>query len=377
MSKNTLFDRVWEAHTVRILPDGRTQLFIGLHLIHEATTAPAFNALREEGRKVLFPERTFATVDHTVPTDDRSRPLRDEEAEAVTDALEKNAKDFGIGTTQVKDVLASQCLFVRKPKVRQIKVNGHLNPRVYAKDVILAIIRKLGVKGGIGYAYEYTGDVIKALDMDGRMTICNMTIEGQALVGYINPDLKTVAYLCGRPFVPEGIKFLERSISWLGSASGSDAEFDKIVEMDGEDITPMATWGTNPGQSVGVSEPIPLDADPKALEFMGFEAGKPIKGTKVDVAFIGSCTNGRISDFRTAAWLIKRNGLKVASGVRALAVPGSEATKKEAEAEGLHEIFQQAGFRWGEPGCSMCLAMNPDKLVGRELCVSTSNRNAE
>nr|KKS48863.1 MAG: 3-isopropylmalate dehydratase, large subunit [Candidatus Giovannonibacteria bacterium GW2011_GWF2_42_19] len=424
MSKNTLFDRVWEAHTVRILPDGRTQLFIGLHLIHEVTTAPAFNALREEGRKVLFPERTFATVDHTVPTDDRSRPLRDEEAEAVTDALEKNAKDFGIrlaglgdprqgivhvigpglgltqpgmtiacgdshtsthgafgsiafgiGTTQVKDVLASQCLFVRKPKVRQIKVNGHLNPRVYAKDVILAIIRKLGVKGGIGYAYEYTGDVIKALDMDGRMTICNMTIEGQALVGYINPDLKTVAYLCGRPFVPEGIKFLERSISWLGSASGSDAEFDKIVEMDGEDITPMATWGTNPGQSVGVSEPIPLDADPKALEFMGFEAGKPIKGTKVDVAFIGSCTNGRISDFRTAAWLIKRNGLKVASGVRALAVPGSEATKKEAEAEGLHEIFQQAGFRWGEPGCSMCLAMNPDKLVGRELCVSTSNRN--
>lgn len=424
MSKNTLFDKVWDAHTVRVMPNGQTQLFIGLHLIHEVTTAPAFDALREEGHRVLFPNLTFATVDHIVPTDDRSRPFLDGQAEKQIQAIEKNVRDFGIefaglgdprqgivhvigpesgrtqpgmtiacgdshtathgafgsiafgiGTTQVKDVLASQCLFVRKPRVRQIRVDGELKPGVYAKDVILAIINKLGIKGGIGYAYEYAGSVIDALNMEERMTVCNMSIEGGALVGYVNPDERTIEYLRGRKYVPKGPAFQNLAEWWLSLVSGPYAEFDEIVEMEGADIPPMATWGTNPGQSIGVSDRIPEDADLEALKFMGLEAGQLLKGTLVNVAFLGSCTNSRLTDFRVGAALIKKHNLKVATGVRALAVPGSEATKKLAEEEGLDEIFRQAGFRWGEPGCSMCLAMNPDKLVGREICVSTSNRN--
>ncbi|HEY4527708.1 MAG TPA: 3-isopropylmalate dehydratase large subunit [Candidatus Paceibacterota bacterium] len=424
MSKNTLFDKVWDAHTVRVMPNGQTQLFIGLHLIHEVTTAPAFDAMREEGHRVLFPSRTFATVDHIVPTDVRSRPFLDDQAEEMIKAIERNVRDFGIefaglgdsrqgivhvigpelgltqpgmtiacgdshtathgafgsiafgiGTTQVKDVLASQCLFVRKPKVQQIRVDGELRPGVYAKDVILAIINKLGVKGGIGYAYEYAGSVIGALNMEERMTVCNMSIEGGALVGYVNSDERTIEYLRGRKYVPKGPAFQNLVEWWLSLVSGPYAEFDNVVEMDGADIPPMVTWGTNPGQSVGASDRIPEDADLEALKFMGLEAGQLLKGTPINVAFLGSCTNSRPTDFRTAAGIIKRHNLKVAPGVRALAVPGSEATKKLVEREGLHEIFIKAGFRWGEPGCSMCLAMNPDKLVGRELCVSTSNRN--
>lgn len=428
MSKNTMFDKVWDRHTVRVLPNGQTQLLIGLHLIHEVTSPQAFPMLRERGLKVRFPQRTFATVDHIVPTsvEGRKRPFLDVIADEMLSEIEKNCREFGItffgldnenqgivhvigpelgltqpgmtiacgdshtsthgafgsiafgiGTTQVANVLASQCLLVQKPKVRQIKVNGELTPGVYAKDIILAIIGKLGVKGGIGYAYEYAGQAVEALDMEGRMTVCNMSIEGGATCGYVNPDYKTVSYLRGRKYVPQGDAYDLAAGTWLnyGHSSGADAEFDDIVELDGKTIPPMITWGITPGQVVGVDQNLPENADLEALAFMDFKAGQPIIGTKVDVAFIGSCTNGRITDLREAASIVQKHGLKVAKGVKALVVPGSETVRKQAVAEGLDEVFRNAGFDWRGAGCSMCLAMNPDKLVGRELCVSSSNRN--
>jgi 3-isopropylmalate/(R)-2-methylmalate dehydratase large subunit len=428
MSKNTMFDKVWDRHTVRLLPNGQSQLLIGLHLIHEVTSPQAFPMLRERGLKVRFPQRTFATVDHIVPTsiEGRKRPFLDVIADEMLSEIEKNCREFGIkffglgdegqgivhvigpelgltqpgqtiacgdshtsthgafgsiafgiGTTQVANVLASQCLLVQKPKVRQIKINGELARGVYAKDIILAIIGKLGVKGGIGYAYEYAGHAVEALDMEGRMTVCNMSIEGGATCGYVNPDYKTVNYLRGRKYVPQGDAYDLAAGTWLnyGHSSGADAEFDDIVELDGKTIPPMVTWGITPGQVVGVDQNLPENADPEALAFMGFEAGQPIIGTKVDVAFIGSCTNGRITDLREAAGIVQKHGLKVAKHVKALVVPGSEMVLKQAVAEGLDTIFRDAGFDFREAGCSMCLAMNPDKLVGRELCVSSSNRN--
>ncbi|MDQ3014315.1 MAG: 3-isopropylmalate dehydratase large subunit, partial [bacterium] len=282
---------------------------------------------------------------------------------------------FGIGTTQVANVLASQCLLVQKPKVRQIKVEGTLRPGVYAKDIILAIIGKLGVKGGIGYAYEYAGEAIEALDMEGRMTICNMSIEGGATCGYVNYDDVTFEYLRGRKYAPQGDALYEAGNRWAGLRSQQDAEYDDIVELDADSIAPMVTWGITPGQVVGVDQNLPDNADPEALAFMDFKAGQPIIGTKVDVAFIGSCTNGRITDLREAASIVQKHGLKVAKHVKALVVPGSESVLKQAVAEGLDKIFRDAGFDWRGAGCSMCLAMNPDKLVGHELCVSSSNRN--
>ena len=426
MSKNTLFDKVWNRHTVRVLPNGQTQLLIGLHLIHEVTSPQAFPMLRERGLKVRFPHRTFATVDHIVPTsvEGRKRPFLDVIADEMLTEIEKNCREFGIkffglgdegqgivhvigpelgltqpaqtiacgdshtsthgafgsiafgiGTTQVANVLASQCLLVQKPKVRQIKVSGKLAHGVYAKDIILAIIGKLGVKGGIGYAYEYAGDAIEALDMEGRMTVCNMSIEGGATCGYVNPDGKTIEYLGGRKYVPRGSEFNHAVDYWLEHRSDANAEFDDTVELDAKAIPPMVTWGITPGQVVGVDQNLPENADPEALAFMDFKAGQPIIGTKVDVAFIGSCTNGRITDLREAASIVQKHGLKVAKGVKALVVPGSEMVLKQAVAEGLDEIFRNAGFDWRGAGCSMCLAMNPDKLVGRELCVSSSNRN--
>lgn len=428
VSKNTLFDNVWNRHTVRVLPNGQTQLLIGLHLIHEVTSPQAFAMLRKRGLKVRFPHRTFATVDHIVPTsaEGRQRPFLDMLADEMLSEIEKNCRQFGItffglgderqgivhvigpelgltqpdmtiacgdshtsthgafgaiafgiGTTQVANVLASQCLLMEKPKVRQIKVNGELAPGVYAKDIILTIIGKLGVKGGIGYAYEYAGPAIKALGMEGRMTVCNMSIEGGATCGYVNPDETTVKYLQGRKYVPRGDAYNLAAEAWLsdGCVSGADAEFDDIVELDGKAIPPMVTWGISPGQVVGVDQNLPKNADPEALAFMGFRAGQPIIGTKVDVAFIGSCTNGRITDLREAASIVQKHGLKVASHVKALVVPGSEAVRKQAVVEGLDVIFRSAGFDFREAGCSMCLAMNPDKLVERELCVSSSNRN--
>jgi 3-isopropylmalate/(R)-2-methylmalate dehydratase large subunit len=429
MAGRTLYDKIWESHTVGILPTGQTQLFIGLHLIHEITTAPAFDMLRENGMDVAFPERTFATVDHIVPTDVRTRPFMDEEAETLIQALEKNVQQFGveffglesanqgivhvigpqlgltqpgmtlacgdshtsthgafgtlafgIGTSQVRDVLATQTLAMDKLKVRRISVDGALGTGVYAKDVILSIIRRLGVSGGKGYAYEYGGAVIDAMNMEERMTVCNMSIEGGALVGYVNPDATTFAYLKGRRYAPSGAAF-ERAVSyWKSVASDSDAKYDDLVTLDGKEIEPTVTWGINPGQSVGISEKLPKPeeyGDPegakKAYEHMGWQPGAPILGTSIDVAFIGSCTNGRLVDLRAAAKIAK--GRKVKPGIRALVVPGSAEVKKLAEQEGLHEIFEEAGFQWREAGCSMCLAMNPDKLSGREVSASSSNRN--
>jgi len=429
MAERTLYDKIWQSHTVGILSTGQTQLFIGLHLIHEITTAPAFDMLRENGMDVAFPERTFATVDHIVPTDIRQRPFLDSEAEELTKALEKNVQQFGveffgldspnqgivhvigpqlgltqpgmtlacgdshtsthgafgtlafgIGSSQVRDVLATQTLAMDKLKVRQIKVNGSLGTGVYAKDVILSIIRRLGVSGGKGFAYEYGGSVIDRMNMEERMTVCNMSIEGGALVGYVNPDATTFEFLRGRPYVPKGEAFERAANYWKSIASDADAKYDDVVNMEGKDIEPTVTWGINPGQAVGISEKLPRpdeygdpDGAKKAYEHMGWQPGSPILGTPINVAFIGSCTNSRMTDLRAAAKIAK--GRKVKAGIRALVVPGSAEVKKLAEQEGLHNIFKEAGFEWREAGCSMCLAMNPDKLNGREICASSSNRN--
>ena len=425
----TLLHKVWDAHTVRQLPSGQTQLFIGLHLVHEVTSPQAFQMLRERGLKVRLPERTFATVDHIVPTDLTDRPFIDDLAEEMIVAIEQNTTEFeipllniddqrqgivhvigpelgltqpgmtiacgdshtsthgafgavafGIGTSQVRDVLATQCLAMDPLKVRRINVNGALSEGVYAKDLILYIISKLGVKGGVGYGYEYGGQVIGAMSIEERMTVCNMSIEGGARVGYVNPDQTTYDYINGRPHAPEDF---DKAVTWWQSmASDADAKYDDVVEIDGADIGPTVTWGITPGQSVGISESLPELASfteaerssvQEAFDYMDFEPGQKIAGTKVDVAFIGSCTNGRLSDLREAAKIAK--GRKVAAGVKALVVPGSQQVRAAAEAEGLHEIFAEAGFQWRGAGCSMCLAMNPDKLQGRELCASSSNRN--
>ncbi len=424
MSKN-LFEKVWANHTVRELPSGQSQLFVGLHLVHEVTSPQAFQMLRERNLKVLYPERTFATVDHIVPTDVRARPFLDELAEEMMVAIERNTDEFelplygmndqrqgvvhvigpelgltqpgmtiacgdshtsthgafgaiafGIGTSQVRDVLASQCLALARPKVRRVEVNGQLAAGVYAKDVVLAIIHRLGVNGGVGYAYEFAGSAIESMDMEARMTVCNMSIEGGARCGYINPDQVTYEYLQGRPHVPKDGAFDEAVGWWQTMRSESDASFDDAASFDAASIKPTVTWGINPGQSCAVDESLPAADTPttaEALEFMGFEAEQPIAGVKIDVAFIGSCTNSRISDLREAARVAK--GRKVTSGIRALVVPGSHEVRDQAQAEGLDKIFKEAGFEWREPGCSMCLAMNPDKLQGRELCASSSNRN--
>lgn len=431
MSKGTLFDKVWDLHTVSILPSGQTQLFIGLHLIHEVTSPQAFAMLRERGLKVLFPERTVATVDHIVPTEDQARPFVDDLAEQMMEAIETNATSngirfysigsgdqgivhviapeqgltqpgmtiacgdshtsthgafgaiaFGIGTSQVRDVLASQTLALAKLKVRRVEVNGKLAPGVYAKDVILHIIRKLGVKGGVGYAYEFAGTTFEQMSMEERMTICNMSIEGGARCGYINPDQVTFEYLKGRDFAPKDADWDQAVTWWQSIRSDADAVYDDVVIYDATEIEPTITWGITPGQGIGVSEVIPIpeslaDGDQaiaqEAYKYMKLTPGDPIIGTKVDVCFIGSCTNGRISDLREAARIAE--GHQVAAGVKAFVVPGSERVKQQAEAEGLDQIFVNAGFEWREAGCSMCLAMNPDKLQGDQMSASSSNRN--
>ncbi len=429
--KRNLFNKVWDLHTVGTLPSGQTQLFIGLHLIHEVTSPQAFEMLRDRNLKVMAPERTVATVDHIVPTDVQARPFQDLLAEEMMSSIEKNCREFGIrlmdidggqqgivhavgpeqgltqpgltiacgdshtsthgafgtiafgiGTSQVAYVLATQTLAMNKPKVKRVVVNGKLAPGVYAKDVALYIIRKLGVKGGIGYAYEYAGEVFDAMSMEERMTVCNMSIEGGARCGYCNPDEKTVEYLRGRPYSPKGEDFEKAAKWWLSLASGPDAEFDDEIVFEAADIEPTVTWGINPGQSVGIGESIPAVAEfpaedqagvKEALQFMELEAGQSMQGVKIDVAFIGSCTNGRLSDLREAAAFVK--GKKVAPGVKALVVPGSQQIARQAVEEGLDKIFSEAGFEWRYAGCSMCLAMNPDKLKGREMCASSSNRN--
>jgi 3-isopropylmalate/(R)-2-methylmalate dehydratase large subunit len=409
-------------HRVRQLPSGQTQLFIGLHLVHEVTTPQAFDMLRQHGWRVAFPERTFATMDHIVPTSTQRRPFLDVMAEEMASSLERNCREagiplwapdsdlqgivhvigpelgltqpgmtiacgdshtsthgalgaiaLGIGTSQVRDVLASQCLALDPLKVRRIDVNGRLRSGVYAKDVILTIIRRLGVQGGVGFAYEYGGTTVDAMTIDERMTICNMSIEGGARVGYVNPDDTTFAYLEGRRFAPQGDAFARAVTWWRSVASDRDARYDDRVTFDAAAIEPTVTWGINPGQSVGVGERIGGDPHDEAFAFMGFQPGACVIGTKIDVAFIGSCTNGRLSDLEEAARIVR--GRHVARHVKALVVPGSQSVRRAAEARGLHDVFIDAGFEWRGAGCSMCLGMNPDRLEGRQTCASSSNRN--
>lgn len=430
MSKN-LFDKIWDLHSVTTLPTGQTQLFVGLHLIHEVTSPQAFAMLEERNMSVLCPGRTFATVDHIVPTESQTRPFEDALAEKMIQTLERNTRKhgiklfslesgeqgivhvigpelgvtqpgmtivcgdshtsthgafgaiaFGIGTTQIRDVLATQTLAITKPKVRKIQVNGSIKAPVSAKDIALYLISKLGVNGGIGYAYEFAGSAIEALDMEGRMSLCNMSIEGGARMGYINPDDVTVNYLKGKRYAPKGADWDKMTAFWEGIASPADAQYDDVIEFNGEEIEPMVTWGINPGQALPVTATLPpLDSVPsderqtteKAYQHMLLEAGQAVDGIAIDVAFIGSCTNGRISDLREAARIAQ--GHHVAPHVKALIVPGSMTVQRQAEAEGLDKIFTLAGFQWRNAGCSMCLAMNPDKLEGNQISASSSNRN--
>jgi 3-isopropylmalate/(R)-2-methylmalate dehydratase large subunit len=434
MSEGTLYDKVWERHKVTELPNGQDQLFIGLHLVHEVTSPQAFSMLRERDMEVAFPDRTFATTDHIVPTEPakRDRPLADDQAETMLSALERNVAEsgitffglesgkqgithvvapelglsqpgmtvvcgdshtsthgafgsigVGIGTSQIRDVFATGCIAAEKQRVRRIEVEGTLGEGVYAKDVILRIIQQLGVDGGVGHVYEYGGPAIEALDMEGRLAVCNMSIEGGARAGYVNPDETTYDYLRGREYVPEGEAFQRRREYWESIRSDADASYDDVVTVDMDGVAPMVTWGINPGQVVEVTEPIPApdsftdDADrtaaETAYEHMGHEPGDRMLGYDVDVAFLGTCTNGRVSDFAEAAAVLE--GRSVAEGVRALAVPGSQTVKRRCEERGLDETFIEAGFQWREAGCSMCLAMNDDSLVGEETCASSSNRN--
>ena len=431
MSSGTLYDKVWDLHRVADLPGGSTQLLIGLHLIHEVTSPQAFAALEDKGLTVRCPERTVATVDHIVPTTTQARPFADPLAEEMLSTLERTcdrhgitlhglgsvrqgivhviapelgltqpgmtvacgdshtsthgafgAIAFGIGTSQVRDVLASQSLAMNKLKVRRLWFDNQLSPGVYAKDLILHVIRTLGVKAGVGHAYEFAGPAIEAMSMEERMTLCNMAIEGGARCGYVNPDQVTFDYLSGRPEAPSGEAWT-RAVQWWGSlASDADAGFDDEVRFDASAIAPTVTWGITPGQGIGVDETVPTaeQLDPsdrpiaeEAYRYMDLAPGSAIAGVPVDVCFIGSCTNGRLSDLQAAAAVAR--GRKVAAGIKAFVVPGSEQVARAAEAEGLDQVFRAAGFEWREPGCSMCLAMNPDRLEGRQISASSSNRN--
>ncbi len=431
MAKNTLYNKVWDQHKVGTLPNGQDQLFIGLHLIHEVTTPQAFAMIKEAKATVAYPNRTFATLDHIIPTLSQSRPFQDKEAEAMCQALEANVKEFnipffntttqkqgivhvispelgltrpgmtiacgdshtsthgafgslafGIGTTEVRMVLQTQTLALSPLKVRRINFEGKLTKGLYAKDIILKIIQQLGVKGGIGYAYEFGGSVFDAMSMEERMTVCNMSIEGGARIGYVNPDQTTINYIQGREFAPKGDAFEAEKAYWLSIASREDAVYDDVVTFHTDDLSPMVTWGVTPAQSIGIQDLLPKIADlpeehqktaEDAYRYMKLKPETPLKGTPIDVVFIGSCTNSRLSDIQEAATILKGN--KVAKNTKAIVVPGSQQVKKEAEALGLDDIIKTSGAEWREAGCSMCLAMNPDKLEGDQLCASTSNRN--
>jgi 3-isopropylmalate/(R)-2-methylmalate dehydratase large subunit len=432
MSERTLYDKVWDNHAVTELPTGQTQLFVGLHLIHEVTSPQAFGMLGERDLEVAYPERTHATVDHIVPTEDQSRPFEEDAAEEMMSELEQNVREsgiefddpssgnqgivhvigpeqgltqpgmtvvcgdshtsthgafgalaFGIGTSQIRDVLATQTIAMDKKQVRKIEVTGELGPGVGAKDVILTIIRRLGVDGGVGYIYEYGGEAIEELGMEGRMSICNMSIEGGARAGYVNPDETTYEWLRETDaFEDEPEKFERYKGYWESITSDEDAEYDDVVTIDGDEIEPVVTWGTTPGQGIGISESIPAPEDlpddkqdtaRRAQEHMRVSPGDTMAGYDIDVAFLGSCTNARLPDLRDAAEVIE--GREVDSSVRAMVVPGSQRVKSAAEREGLDEIFTEAGFDWRGAGCSMCLGMNEDQLEGDEACASSSNRN--
>jgi 3-isopropylmalate/(R)-2-methylmalate dehydratase large subunit len=429
----TLYEKVFDLHTVGKLPSGQYQLFMGLHLIHEVTSPQAFSMLEERGLDVLFPNRTFATVDHIIPTKSQLRPYQDTLAEQMLVALENNVKRhkiqyfapengeqgivhvvgpengltqpgmticcgdshtathgafgaiaFGIGTSQVRDVLATQTLSMGKLKVRRIEITGKLRPGVTAKDVTLYVINRLGVNGGVGYAYEYAGEVIERMSMDERMTVCNMAIEGGARCGYINPDETTFEYLRGKKYAPGGDAWEKAVTYWKSVSSDADAKYDDVIVYRGEDIEPMVTWGITPSQSVAIGSKIPTvesfsaderDSVAEAYQYMSVAPGTPVSGQKIDVAFIGSCTNGRLSDFEAVINVLRGKNFKVAPHVQALVVPGSMQVKRELIKLGWDKIFTEAGFEFREAGCSMCLAMNPDKLKGNQLSASSSNRN--
>ncbi|HEY1630276.1 MAG TPA: 3-isopropylmalate dehydratase large subunit [Rhizomicrobium sp.] len=417
----TLFEKVWDAHLVEPEAQDRPAvLYVDLHLIHEVTSPQAFQVLKERGLKVRRPGRTFATLDHSTPTNNE-RSYVSEEAESQVRKLEENCREhgialegwdsdnrgvvhvmapelgltlpgsvvvcgdshtathgafgalaFGIGTSEVGHVLATQCLLQRRPKTLRVTVDGKLQPGVGAKDLALAIIAALGTGGGTGSVVEYTGEAIHALDMEGRMTVCNMSIELGARAGMIAPDATTIAWLKGRKHAPKD--FDAAAARWTALASDDGAQFDREIHIHADMIEPMATWGTTPDTGIAIGTNVPGE-NKRALDYMGMEAGQRIEDAAVDVVFIGSCTNGRLSDLRTAAAVLR--GRKVSARVRALIVPGSEAVKRAAEAEGLHEIFLAAGAEWRQPGCSMCIAMNGDIVAPGQLAVSTSNRNFE
>ena len=431
---STLFDKIWDTHVVYREAGRPDLLYIDLHLVHEVTSPQAFEGLRLAGRPVRRPDRTVATVDHNVPTWPRSLPVRDDVARRQIEALEKNAVEFGltyygmddprqgivhvigpelgytrpgmtvvcgdshtsthgafgclafgIGTSQVEQVLATQCLWTEKPQTLKVEVEGALGPGVTAKDLILGIIGKLGVSGGQGYGIEYSGAAIRSLSMEGRMTVCNMSIEGGARAGMIAPDDTTFEYVRGREHAPEGQAFEAAVRGWSTLYSDPGAEFDRVVPIDAGKLAPTVTWGTNPAMAVPVSGSVPnpdemdgagdRDAARRALEYMGLEPGTRIEDMALDRVFIGSCTNARLEDLRAAARMVA--GRRVHSGVRAIVVPGSTQVKHAAENEGLDRVFREAGFEWREAGCSMCLGMNPDILGAGERCASTSNRNFE
>ncbi|MFN9780182.1 MAG: 3-isopropylmalate dehydratase large subunit [Alphaproteobacteria bacterium] len=434
MTATTLYDKIWDAHLVHQEPGEAAVLYIDRHLVHEVTSPQAFEGLRMASRKVRRPELTLAVADHNVPTTDRSKGIADPESALQVATLEKNARDFGvtyyamddirqgivhivgpeqgltlpgqtivcgdshtathgafgalafgIGTSEVEHVLATQTLQARRSKNMRVTVNGRTGPGVTAKDIILAIIGRIGTAGGTGYVIEYAGEAIRNLSMEGRMTVCNMSIEAGARAGLIAPDETTFAYLKGRPHAPKGAAWEAALHYWKTLKSDDGAKFDVEITLEAADIPPLVTWGTSPENVVPITGRVPdpaaePDAQRRAamermLDYMGLQAGIAMRDVRVDRVFIGSCTNGRIEDFREVASVVK--GRRVASNVSAMIVPGSGLVKEQAESEGLDKIFVEAGFEWREPGCSMCLAMNADKLEPGERCASTSNRNFE
>lgn len=426
-NKNTLFDKVWDAHVVETIPDGPQIIYVDKHLIHEVTSPQAFAELESRSLEVFRPQQIVATADHNVPTQDQDKPIRDESSRNQVEQLTENCKKnnielyglghpyqgivhiiapelgitqpgmsivcgdshtsthgafgsiaFGIGTSQVAQVFASQCLLLNKPKSMRITVNGTLNKNVQPKDVILYIISKVGTDGGTGYFCEYAGSVFDEMSMEGRMTVCNMSIEMGARGGMIAPDETTFHYVKGRTFAPAGEEWEEKVAYWKTLKTDAEAVFDAEFSFDAADIQPMVTYGTNPGMGISISRNIPVpqnDSEEKALKYMGLKAGQALSDIAVNYVFIGSCTNARIEDFRTAARYIK--GKRKAGNVHALIVPGSQQVVRQIFNEGLDVIFTEAGFRIRQPGCSACLAMNDDKIPEGEYCVSTSNRNFE
>jgi len=434
MTGKTLYDKIWDAHLVQEDEDGTSLLYIDRHLVHEVTSPQAFEGLRMSGRTVRAPEKTIAVPDHNVPTTlDRQKGIENEESRIQVDALDKNARDFGvhyypvndirqgivhiigpengwtlpgmtivcgdshtathgafgalahgIGTSEVEHVLATQTLIQKKSKNMKVEITGQLGPGVTAKDITLSVIGHTGTAGGTGYVIEYCGEAIRSLSMEGRMTVCNMAIEGGARAGLIAPDEKTFEYIKGRPHAPKGAQWDAAMAWWRTLRSDPDAHWDKVVTIRGEDIAPVVTWGTSPEDVLPITGVVPapedfkggkVEAARRALEYMGLEPGMPLGEIEIDTVFIGSCTNGRIEDLRAAAAILK--GKKIKDGLRAMVVPGSGLVRAQAEEEGLADIFKAAGFEWRLAGCSMCLAMNPDQLSPGERCAATSNRNFE